>query len=122
MKKLGIMTVRALTMVFALNIIVSAADLSKENKNLIQKLSSEKYETRLEAAQKLGDNKCREGIDPLIKMLKNEKKYNARIVAAHALYNIGDKKVLPVLKEHLKTEENKTVKTVLEWIIKKMEL
>lgn len=121
MKKLGIMTVLALMMVFALNIIVSAADLSKENKDLIQKLSSEKSEVRLEAAQKLGNNKCCEAIDPLIKMLKNDEKYNARIVAVHALYKIGDKKVLPVLKEHLKVEENQTVKTVIEGIVKKME-
>ena len=121
MKKSGIMTVLALMMVFALNIIVSAADLSKENKELIQKLSSEKYEARLEAAQKLGNNKCCEAIDPLIKVLKNDKKYNARIVAAYSLYKIGDKKVLPVLKEHLKAEKNQTVKTVIEGIIKKME-
>lgn len=121
MKKVKIIIALAATILFTVSILASAADLSKENKELIAKLSSEKHEVRLEAAQKLGDNKCREAIDSLVKILKSDKQVSARIIAAHALYKIGDKKVLPVFKEQLKVDKNQTVKTVLEGIIKKME-
>ena len=122
MKKLNVMIVLAITMLFAVSMLATAADLSKENKELITKLTSEKDEVRLEAAKKLGDNKCCEAIDPLVKILKNDKQFAARIVAATSLYKIGDKKVLPVLKEQLKADKNQTVRTVLEGIIKKMEI
>ena len=59
-------------------------------------------------------------VELISKMLKNDKLYNARISAALALYNIGDKSVLPVLQERAKSDENKTVRTVLLGIIKRM--
>lgn len=119
--KVGIILAMLVLLIFAMNTIAFSADLSKENKKLLQELKSEKYDVRVKAAQKLGENKCCDAIKPLVKILKNDAKYNARIVAAHSLYKIGDKKVLQILKERAKLDDNKTVRTVLEGIIKKME-
>jgi len=124
-------TVSKLGLAFALTLIltvfISSVGLSQEmnekeyNKFLIKALKDENIGIRSSAAQLLGERKVEAAIEPLKKMLKNEKHYAVRIVAAVSLYQIGNKEVLPVLKESLKKERNKTVQHVLAGIIESLE-
>lgn len=91
------------------------------NQYLINALKDENIGIRTSAAQLLGERKVAEAVDPLVKMLKSEKKYGARIIAALALYKIGDKRVLPELKNVAKCDKCKSVRVVVTGIIKEMQ-
>lgn len=116
-KKIRMILSIVIAAIFALNLAVFAESVD----GLIKKLEDKKVEVRVTAAQKLGQEKVSQAIQPLVNMLKTDKQYNARIAAAVALYKIGDKSVLPVLKKVSKNDENKTVRTVVTGIIKRME-
>jgi len=88
---------------------------------LVKALKDDNIGIRASAAQLLGERKVETAVKPLVTMLKTEKNYAARIVAAIALYQIGDEKVLPVLREVYKKDKNRTVKHVVAGIIKSME-
>ena len=91
------------------------------NQYLINSLEDENIGIRTSAAQLLGERKVQEAVDPLIKMLKSEKRYSARIVVALALYNIGDQKALPELKKLAKCDKCKSVRIVAAGIVRKMQ-
>lgn len=91
------------------------------NQYLINSLKDENIGIRTSAAQLLGERKVQEAVDPLIKMLKSEKQYNARIVIAVALFNIGDEKALPELKKAAKSDKDKCVRIVATAIVHKMQ-
>lgn len=88
---------------------------------LVKALKDDNIGIRTSAAQLLGERKVETAIKPLVTMLKTEKNYAARIVAAIALYQIGDEKVLPVLREVYKKDKSRTVKHVVAGIIQSME-
>jgi len=121
--KIGITLVVALV----ITVFIGNAGFSKEmddedyNKYLIKALKNDNIGIRSSAAQLLGERKVKEAVKPLVKMLKTEKNYAARIVAAVALYQIGEEKVLPIFKERLRRDRNKTVRHVLAGIIISME-
>jgi HEAT repeat protein len=91
------------------------------NQYLINSLNDENIGIRTSAAQLLGERKVQEAVDPLIKMLKSEKQYSARIVVAVALFNIGDEKALPELKKVAKSDKDKCVRVVAAAIVQKMQ-
>jgi HEAT repeat protein len=91
------------------------------NQYLLKSLKDENIGIRTSAAQLLGERKVQEAVDPLLKMLKSEKHYGARIVAAVALFNIGDQKALPELQKLAKCDKCKSVRTVVASIILKMQ-
>ncbi len=91
------------------------------NQYLINSLKDENIGIRTSAAQLLGERKVQEAAAPLIKMLKSEKQYNARIVVAMALFNIGDEKALPELKKVAKSDKVKCVRVVATAIVQKMQ-
>jgi len=91
------------------------------NQYLIKALKEKNVGIRASAAQLLGERKVRDAVDPLIKMLKTEQNKSARIVAALALYNIGDEKALPFLKKFAKCEKCKTAKHVMAAIVHEMQ-
>ena len=91
------------------------------NQYLINSLDDENIGIRTSAATLLGERRVVEAVEPLIKMLKNEKNYSARIVAAIALYRIGDERAIPVLEHKAKKDKNKTVRHVLNGIIQEMD-
>ncbi len=122
--KISMSVVLVLVTLFALNLLTYASDRvknSQENQKLINDLKSEKSDDRTKAATKLGDRKVVEAVNPLLQMLKREEHQSARIVAAVALSKIGDKSVVPTLKTIQKSETNKTVKNVLNAVIKKLD-
>jgi len=121
MKKLYLLSALTMIILLSVSFFSFAKDIETKHKELIQSLSNNNMDVRTKAAQKLGEDKVLAAVKPLTNMLTNDKVYNARIAAALALFNIGDKQVLPLLKERSQTDENKTVRTVLDGIIKKME-
>jgi HEAT repeat protein len=118
-----------LTLVLAmvLTVFISSAVLSLEpnekeyNEYLIKALKDDNIGIRSSAAQLLGERKVKEAVKPLAAMLKSEKNYAVRIVTAVALHQIGDEKVLPLLKERYRKDRNLTVKHVLAGLIENLE-
>ena len=88
---------------------------------LIERLKDDNIGVRTSAAQLLGDRKVEMAVEPLLKMVKTEKRYCARLVAAVALYKIGDKSVIPELKKCAASDKCKTVRHVLLAIIIEMQ-
>jgi len=91
------------------------------NDYLINALQDENAGIRASAAQLLGERKVEDAVDPLIQLMKTDKNHSARILAALALYNIGDKKALPEIKKLAKTDKYKSVRVVATGIAMKME-
>jgi HEAT repeat protein len=117
-----------LTLALVLTVFISSAGLAQEqmneqeyNKYLIKALKDQNLGIRSSAAQLLGERKVEEAVKPLVVMLKTEKNYAVRIVAAVALHKIGDEKVLPIFKDCLRRDKCKTVKHVLAGLINNME-
>lgn len=90
------------------------------NQFLIKALKDSNVGIRASAAQLLGDRKVQDAVKPLLKMLKSEKNNSAKIVAALALYKIGEEKALPELKQLAKCDRCKTVRHVALAIVNEM--
>ncbi len=110
----------------ALLILVSAVFAQQpRDKNydqyLIGKLKDKNIGVRSSAAILLGERRATVAVEPLLKMLKDEKCYSCRIVAAHALYKIGDLKALRTLKKIANHDNNRTVRHVVKAIVREME-
>ena len=118
--------VAKLSMVLVFTVILSGALFAyplgdKEyDQYLIKSLQDENVGIRSSAAQLLGERKVEVAVEPLVKMLKTEKNSSTRIVAAMALYQIGNEKALPALKEVASKDKNKTVRRVVAAIVQKM--
>jgi HEAT repeat protein len=124
--KIGLTLVLALVLtVFISSAVLSQNVTEKENKEyneyLIKALKDDNIGIRSSAAQLLGERKVKEAVKPLATTLKTEKNYAVRIVVALALHQIGDEKVLPLLKERLKKDRNLTVRHVLAGLIENLE-
>ena len=113
----------AVFLIFCIGSPVFAQAMSEKeyNQYLINSLEDKNIGIRTSAAQLLGERKVTEAVEPLIKMLKSEKKYGARIMAALALHKIGDKRALPALKKVAKCDKCKSVRIVATGIIQAME-
>ena len=124
MKKLSKISMM-LTMALVLTVLFSSVGFSKVideyDQYLIKSLKDENIGVRSSAAQLIGDRRVEAAVKPLIKMLKTEKSYACRIVAAKALYDIGNQEALPVLKKVASHDKNKTVRRVVTAIVKEME-
>lgn len=118
--------VAKLSMVLVFTVILSGALFAhplgdKEyDQYLIKSLQDENVGIRSSAAQLLGERKAEVAVEPLVKMLKTEKNSSTRIVVAMALYQIGNEKALPALKEVASKDKNKTVRRVVAAIVQKM--
>lgn len=115
--KFSLVLALSLIIVFCLSFLAFSAD----TKALIKALNDEKATVRSDAALKLGELKAKEAVKPLLKMLKTDKSSNVRIVAAVALLKIGDETSLPEIKKLAEKDQNQTVRTVLQGVVKKME-
>lgn len=91
------------------------------NQYLINSLKDQNIGIRCSAANLLAERKVVSAVEPLEKMLTSEKNPSARIVAAMALFQIGDDRALPSLKKAAKQDQNKTARHVISAIVDKME-
>jgi len=113
----------AVFLIFCISNVSLAQTMSEKeyNQYLINSLKDKNIGIRTSAAQLLGERKVEEAVDPLVNMLKSEKKNGARIIAALALYKIGDKSVLPELKKVARCDKCKSVRAVVTGIIQEMQ-
>ena len=112
-----------LTLVLVIgNLAIAQPKTSIEyDKYLIKSLDDENLGIRSSAAQLIGERKVENAVKPLMTMLKTEKHYSARIIAAIALYQIGDERAVPTLKEYARNDKNKTVRRVLTGLVQEIE-
>lgn len=111
--------------ILALLLFFSATSFANEkyayHQYLLKSLDDENVGRRASAAMLLGDNRVNEAIVPLMKMLKTEKDFRVRIIAAVSLFKVGDNSIVPQLKKAYKKEKNKTVKHVLGGVINELQ-
>ncbi len=122
MKTLAKLSLALVLTIFLSGVLVAQTANDKEyDQYLIKSLQDENLGIRSSAAQLLGERKVAEAVKPLVKMLTAEENSSVRIVAAMAIYNIGDEKALPTLKKVAASDKNKTVRHVVGAIVQKME-
>ena len=122
MKTLGKLSlVVVLTMLLSNVLLANPLGDKEYDQYLIKALEDENIGIRTSAAQLLGERKVAEAVKPLAKMLKTEENSSARIVAAMALYQIGDEKATVLLKETAIKDKNKTVRRVATAMVQKLE-
>ena len=102
------------------SVLAQQPDDENYDQYLIRCLKDNNMGIRASAAQLLGERKVEAAVKPLIKMLKSEKIYNARLVAAVALYKIGDERAIPELKKLAFCDHCKTVRHVAAAIAQEM--
>lgn len=109
-------------LVLALNIQnLTAADKISYEQYLIESLNDNNVSRRASAAKLLGEQSSDLALEPLLTLLKSEKDFRVRIVAAVSLYNLGETSIVSELKTVFKKEKNRTVKHVLAGIIHELE-
>jgi HEAT repeat protein len=115
----------ALLAIFAMVVIsgtsVFAGEMTAKDKELIQKLSHQDLTKRIDAAQKLAERDCKGAEEELIHMLKNDKEFQARIVAATSLMKIGEEKALKAIQLQAEQDDVKTARTAMKGIVGKMQ-
>lgn len=122
MKNLAKIGLAFVLMILLANVVFAQPVAEKEyDQYLIKSLKDENVGVRSSAAQLLGERKVKDAVDPLVKMVKSEDNSGARIVAAMALYQIGNEKALPTLKTVATNDKNKTVRRVVSAIVNQME-
>lgn len=119
--KIGLVTLLSIITLIGVSQIVSAADTITYEQYLIKSLKDDNIGRRASAAQLLGDKKVELAAKPLLKMLRTEKDFRVRIVAAVSLYRLNDTTMISDLRKINKHEKNKTVKHVLAGIIKELQ-
>lgn len=78
--------------------------------SLIIGINSTNTGLRASAAHMLGEVKSHKAVIPLMRMLKTEKQENVRIVAALALYKIGDERGIFAIKQAVKFDRSEKVR------------
>ena len=123
----------AIIVTLALALLISASAIAGENTGiitdmdktsnatLVQLLKDDNLGIRTSAAQVLGDRKAVEAVEPLQKMLKKDKKYQARIIAGVTLLQIGDNSSMQFIREQALKDKNKTVRSVLAGVVNRMQ-
>lgn len=117
MKKLLNKTKTNLIITLFFTFILSACSSTESvlQKN-IKNLTSENYETRVQAAKKLGELKDPKAVDPLVKAL-NDDDSDVRKAVANALGKIGDAKAIEPLINRLYDEDSEVVKAALRALV-----
>ena len=110
MKHRVILTTAALLLFTAAS--TSAAGVNSDDARLIKALSNDNIGWRVSAAQLLGERQVEAAVEPLIKVLLQDKEYAARFTAAVALLQIGDVQALPALKQAAQRDRSKTVRHI----------
>jgi HEAT repeat protein len=121
MKKLTLMLAVVIISTVLLSLAGVASEVGDYDQYLLNALKDENVGIRTSAAQLLGERKVEAAVEPLLKMLKAEKRCGCRIIAAKALYDIGDAKALPELIKVAKYDKNKTVRRVAAAIVQEMQ-
>ena len=96
-------------------------EMTAKQKEMLSALNSDKAEVRAKAAEKLGVQCCKQAVDVLVQMMKTDDVASLRIIAANALWKIGESRAVAEIKEQARIDKNKTVRTTLAAIADKFE-
>lgn len=81
---------------------------------LLSGITSDNDGLRAGCAYMLGEVACDKGVIPLLKILHNDKREEARIVAALSLYKIGDSRGIYAIKQAIRFDESDRVRRLCE--------
>jgi len=81
---------------------------------LLSGVTSDNDGLRAGCAYMLGEVACDKGVIPLLKILHNDKREEARIVAALSLYKIGDSRGIFAIKQAIRFDESDRVRRLCE--------
>lgn len=102
-----------------LTVLILAVNTSNANgekikdssiESLIMGINSENLGLKTSSAYMLGELKCSKAVIPLLKMLKDEERDDARIVAALALQKIGDARGIFAIKQAIRFDSSERVR------------
>lgn len=85
-------------------------------KSLLMGIKSDNYGLRTSAAYMVGELKISEAVIPLLRMLRNEKSEEARIMAAVALFKIADARGIYAIKQSIRFDDSPRVSKMCEKI------
>jgi len=85
-------------------------------KSLLTGINSDNYGLRASSAYLIGELNISEAVIPLMKMLRNEKQDEARIMAALSLYKLGDSRGIFAIKQAIRFDESERVRKMCEKI------
>lgn len=96
---------------FAGNAPAKKANINRDIaiENLLVGISSDNYGLRTTSAYMLGELESSEAVIKLMKMLREEKNEDARIMAALSLYKIGDARGINAIKQAIKFDDSEKV-------------
>ena len=115
---------KLMTVVMVLVLVVSVGYTKTDSdydQYLLNALKDDNVGIRTSAAQLLGERQVKQAVEPLAKLIKNEKNANARIIYAQTLYKIGDPKAYENLMQVARKDKNKTVRHVAFSLAKEIE-
>ena len=101
--------------------VPSTTELTKEQKAMLVSLNRSKAQERAKAAEKLGVQCCKQAVEVLTQMMKSDDVASLRIVAANALWKIGDSRCITAIREQAQVDKSKTVRTALAAIAERFE-
>lgn len=78
--------------------------------SLMMGINSDNLGLKTSSAFMLGELRCNIAVIPLLKMLKNEEREDARIVAALALQKIGDARGIFAIKQAIRFDSSERVR------------
>lgn len=110
--------VTTLLVVFAVTTLAAGHDGYRKSvsgnsvDNYLEGLESQNFGLKLSAAYYLGEYGCQDAVIPLLRMLKSDKRVEARIAAAVALFKLNDDRGLYAVKEAIKFDDSKRVRKI----------
>ncbi len=78
--------------------------------SLLSGIDSENNGLQTGCAYMLGEVQCDKGVIPLLRVLHNDKREEARILAALSLYKIGDSRGIFAIKQAIRFDDSKRVR------------
>ncbi len=94
--------------------MLTKMELEKFEQNLLEGIKSDNYGLRASATYILGELRSDKSVIALMGVLHNEKEEGGRIVAALALYKIGDARGLYAVKQAAKFDDSERVRRQCE--------
>ena len=85
-------------------------DFQLAEQNLLVGLDSDNDGLKTSSAYSLGELNSSKAVIPLLKMLRNESKECNRIMAALALYKIGDARGINAIKQRIRFDDSERVR------------
>ncbi len=98
----------------------ASAEFNQKEQQAIEKLADQKLENRVKGVNQLVEMNCKKASGQLIEMMQNDEAFQARIAAGVALLQLNCTDALNAVKNQSQNDSNKTVRTALSGVAKKL--